>query len=233
MIRRNQSDPDVAATAALIGDPSRAAILMALSDGRALPAGELARYARISPQTASAHLDRLFKGNLVAVEIQGRHHYYRLHDERVARLIEDLSVIAPPSSVSTLPQRLEGQKLRLARTCYGHLAGKLGVAVTQGLTSAGFIVEDDAVYQVTVSGKQWFRKIGVDVDSLRFGPNRPLTRRCLDWSERRHHLAGALGVAMGRRFFGLNWIVRVPQSRAVRLTERGRAALLSDLRMAI
>ncbi len=176
MIRRIHSDPDVAATAALIGDPSRAAILMALADGRALPAGELAHYARVSAQTASTHLDHLFKGNLITVEVQGRHHYYRIRDDRVAQLIEGLAVIAPPAPALTPAQRRDAQTLRYARTCYGHLAGTLGVAVTQALCDAGFLLEDDAAYKVTDSGKQWFRRIGVDVDALRTGSKRPLTR---------------------------------------------------------
>src|ERR1700752_4915652 len=116
-------DPDIAATAALIGDASRAMMLSALADGRALPAGEVARIACVFPQTASNHLDKLFKGNLVSVETQGRHHYYRLHDSRVAELLELLSVASPPVRALTDAQREGARRLRFARTCYGHLAG--------------------------------------------------------------------------------------------------------------
>jgi len=227
-MRRIATDPDVAATAALIGEPSRAAILMALSDGRALPAGELARYARVSPQTASAHLDRLFKGKLISVEVQGRHHYYRLRDERVAHLLERLSAIAPPAPAFTSIQRREAQTLRFARTCYGHLAGRLGVRVTESIRIAGFLAEDAEAFTVTASGDEWFRRMGIDLDALR-GTRRPLCRRCLDWSERRHHLAGSLGVALAKRFFDLNWIARVRQGRALRVTVRGYAALRDEL----
>jgi len=228
----SRSDPDVAATAALVGDRSRAAMLMALADGRALPASELAHYAHVSPQTASSHLDRLFKGNLIAVEIQGRHHYYRIRDDRVAQLIERLAVIAPPAPAITPAQRRGAQKLRFARTCYGHLAGALGVAVSQALCDRGMLVEGVDAYRVTDRGKEWFRRIDVDVDALRCSMKRPLTRWCIDWSERRRHLSGVLGVAMTQRFFALSWIVRVRQSRAVRMTERGRAAFVSELGLA-
>jgi DNA-binding transcriptional ArsR family regulator len=126
-----QVDPDVARIAALIGDPSRAAILLALSDGRALPAGELARHASISPQTASAHLDKLFRAHLLAVEIQGRHHYYRLRSPQVAQLLESLSLVVPPAPA---PVHSDSAKaLRFARICYDHLAGNLGVTVTCAL----------------------------------------------------------------------------------------------------
>ena len=184
--------------------------------------------ARVSAQAASAHLDRLFKGNLITAEVQGQHHYYRMRDDRVAQLIERLAAIAPPASALLTPaQRRDAQTLRYARTCYGHLAGTLGVAVTQALCDAGFLLEDEGAYKVADSGKQWFRRIGVDVDALRTGSKRPLTRWCIDWSERRHHLSGVLGVAMTQRFLALGWIVR--QGRAVRLTDRGRSALLSEL----
>jgi DNA-binding transcriptional ArsR family regulator len=126
-------EPDIASVAALIGDPSRALLLAVLADGRALPAGELARQANISPQTASAHLDKLFRGNLVTVEVQGRHHYYRLRDLRAADLLEFLSIVARPGPVLSTAQRERSQRLRFTRTCYGHLAGKLGVMLTEAL----------------------------------------------------------------------------------------------------
>jgi DNA-binding PadR family transcriptional regulator len=197
-------------------------------DGRALPAGELARYARVSPQTASAHLDRLFKGHLIAVEIQGRHHYYRLRDERVARLLEGLSTLAPPAPAFTPAQRRDAETLRLARTCYGHLAGRLGVCITESMLAAGFMTDGGETFVVTARGEEWLRRMRIDTDALR-KTRRPMTRRCLDWSERRHHLAGALGVAMTKRFFELNWIIRVRQSRAVRLSPLGQSALSEEL----
>jgi DNA-binding transcriptional ArsR family regulator len=229
MMRQIQTDPDIARTAALIGDPSRAAILLALMDGRALPAGELARYAKISAPTASSHLDRLFKGNLVSVEVQGRHHYYRLRDERVARLIEELSALAPPVPVFTASQRRLAEAVREARTCYGHLAGKLGVKIAQAMCERELIVENDNGYAVTDAGRQWLERFGIEAHRTWQRPHRPLIRRCLDWSERRPHVAGVVGVTLAKQMFELNWIVRVRESRAVRLTERGRAGLATAL----
>jgi DNA-binding transcriptional ArsR family regulator len=219
---RADLEPDIASAAALIGDPSRAAILAALADGRALPAGELARVAGISPQTASSHLDRLFKAHLLGVEVQGRHHYYRLRDARVAAALESLAVIARPARAWTEAVRA----LRFARTCYGHLAGTLGVAVTEALCAHGFLASADASYVVTPSGRSWFRDHRIAVESL---TRRPLAKACLDWSERRHHIAGALGVALTMRALELGWIARVCESRAVRVTDRGRQALSSEL----
>jgi DNA-binding transcriptional ArsR family regulator len=227
-MRRIPTDPDVAATAALIGDPSRAAILLALMDGRALPAGELARYARISAQTASSHLDRLFKGNLVTVEVQGRHHYYRLRDERVGRLMEELATIAPAAPAVTPSQQRIAEAVRQARTCYGHLAGRLGVRIAEAMCEKELIAEDDNGYTLTSAAPGWLERFGVP-DNLWRRQRCPLIRRCLDWSERRHHVAGAVGVAIATRMFELNWIARVRDSRAVRLTERGRAGLVEIL----
>jgi DNA-binding transcriptional ArsR family regulator len=219
-------DPDIAATAALIADPSRAAMLSALTDGLALPSGELARIAGVSPATASSHLDKLFKGKLLGVEVQGRHHYYRLRDARIAELLESLSLIARAPAPLTSAQRATALGLRFARTCYGHLAGRLGVAVTQALCAKNYIRDDELGFALTGAGANWFRALGLAADSIQ---RKPLTRRCLDWSERRHHLAGALGVAWCGRMFELGWLAHGRDSRAVRLTERGKVALLSEL----
>lgn len=220
------TDPDIAATAALIGEPSRAAILVALWDGRALPAGELARVARISPQTASAHLDKLSKGNLVTAEVQGRHRYYRLHDAHVADLLEACAVVAPPAPALTAAQHGDAHTLRFARTCYGHLAGTLGVAVAQALRAKALLRVEDGNYAVTDQGAAWFHDLGIEITMLR---RQPLTRSCLDWSERRHHLAGALGVALTSRMLDRQWLVRVRNSRALRLTDQGTTALRAEL----
>jgi DNA-binding transcriptional ArsR family regulator len=223
-------DPDIASAAALIGDASRALILSALADGRALPAGELARIARISPQTASSHLDKLFKGNLVSVEVQGRHHYYRLRDSHVAELLESLSIVARPIAPLTSAQRERAEQLRFARTCYGHLAGRLGVAITQALSTNKYLCNEGLGYQVSAAGIAWFRALGIEIGLIK---RQPLTKRCLDWSERRYHLAGALGVTLAHRALELHWITRTRDSRALRLTERGKAALRSELGLGI
>jgi DNA-binding transcriptional ArsR family regulator len=224
------ADPDIASVAAVIGDSSRALMLSALADGRAMPAGDLARLARISPQTASSHLDKLFRANLLSVEVQGRHHYYRLRNARVAELIESLSVIARPAEPMTEWQRARAGQLRFARTCYGHVAGKLGVAITQALCARSYLTEQDVGYHISDNGAAWFRWLGIELGTLK---RKPLAKQCLDWSERRHHLAGALGVALCDRIMELRWAVRIRDSRALRLTERGTAQLRSELGLAL
>lgn len=201
------------------------AILMALADGRALPAGELARFAHVSPQTASSHLDKLFKGNLLAVEVQGRHHYYRLRDDRIAGLLETLAALAPEPRLLTTAQQTGAKRLRFARTCYGHLAGQLGVALAKSLFIMRVLqADDDSLWRLTADGSKWLGELGLDIALLR-RKRRPLVKRCLDWSERRHHLAGVLAVAIARLFFERKWIVSVHSSRAVRLTDSGHEAI--------
>jgi DNA-binding transcriptional ArsR family regulator len=216
--------PDITRVAALIGDQTRAAILHALLDGRALPAGELAYIARVSPQTASAHLAKLVDGNLLAMETQGRHRYYRLASPQVAHALEVLSTLSPPVQVRSLRQSQQLQEVRLARTCYDHLAGKLGVELTQQLVQRGFLVEAERDYTITADGASWLKSFGIDPQAVK-QKRRAFARQCLDWSERRHHLAGTLGAAITTRLFELGWIARVPASRAVRITETGREKL--------
>src|SRR5215468_6951470 len=146
-----QLDPDVARIAALIGDPSRAAILLALSDGRALPAGELARHASISPQTASANLDKLFRAHLLGVEVQGRHHYYRLRNPQVAQVLESLSIVAPPAPAQAYRDSANG--LRFAWSCYDQIAGELGVEVKRALCYHYYMNDGDGGYSVTDKGE--------------------------------------------------------------------------------
>lgn len=221
-------DPDISAIAAVIADKSRLAILSALADGKAYPAGELARFARVSAQTGSAHLARLFEAGLIEVEAQGRHRYYRLANEQVGVVLESMSVLAPSAPAPTAWQTDAAKTLRFARTCYGHLAGTLGVAVADALAARGYLRDSDAGWIVTPGGEAWFGRFGIDVKDLRAG-RRHLVRTCLDWSERRYHLAGALGSAFAERCFAMGWLARVRQSRAVRLTDRGRAALREGL----
>lgn len=225
-------DPDVSAIAALIADESRVAILSALADGKAYPAGELARFAHVSAQTGSAHLARLLEAGLIEVEAQGRHRYYRLANEQVSVMLESMSALAPSAPALSSWQTDVAKALRFARTCYGHLAGMLGVAVADALKARGYLCDSDAGWSVAADGEAWFGKVGIDVKSLR-ARRRPLVRTCLDWSERRYHLAGALGSALAERSFAMGWLAPVRQSRAVRLTDRGRAALKEGLGIAL
>ena len=221
-------------TANLLGDPGRAAILLRLMGGIALPAGELALTANVAPQTASEHLAKLVKGRLLSVERQGRHRYYRLASVEVADAVEALLVLtADPRTAelgSASSKAIVGS-LEHARICYGHLAGWLGVRITETLERRGLIKEYGAkAYSLTSSGREWFETIGVGVPSSALAQKK-LVRRCLDWTERRHHLAGALGCAMYKRFRELRWLVPVRDTRVVRVSVEGRAQLWELLRV--
>jgi len=221
-------DPDISAVAAVLPDRSRAVMLSQLAEGRTMPAGELARLARVSPQTASAHLARMLEVGLVSVESHGRHRYYRVARPEVARMFEAISLVAPRRPALTSMARDAAQTLRFARTCYGHLAGVVGVAVMDAMRTKGYLRECDAGMDVTRAGEQWFGRLGIDIGAMRRN-RRPLARLCLDRSERRYHLAGVLGDALAARCFESRWIARVRLGRAVRLTDRGRAALRDEL----
>ncbi len=231
-------DADIARTSALIGDPSRARVLMALADGRALPAGMLAGEAGVSASTISEHLRRLLDGHLVTVERQGRTRYYRLAGPQVAEALEAIARIAPPEPVRSLRQGTHAHALRRARTCYNHLAGRLGVALMAALLRDGVLdgehrpgVGADRLagpgraiaYRLTPHGRSVLDGFGVDLDVLR-GPQEPI-RYCLDWSEQRHHLAGPLGTALTERLFDLGWLRRTGRRRVVVLSDAGRAGI--------
>ncbi|MFC5452719.1 ArsR/SmtB family transcription factor [Paenibacillus aestuarii] len=213
-------NPNVSAIAALMGDPSRLAMLMGLLGGKALPASDLAHAARVSPQTASAHLAKLVEGGLLAQEKYGRHKYFRLAAPEVAHALESLLAIAPPKPVRSLRESDELQHLRHARTCYDHLAGKVGVALTDRLLELRYLEPSGQDYVLSPQGEAKLRSWGMDVHA---DPKkrRHYARQCLDWSERRHHLAGSLGAALAMRMFELKWIERRPNGRAIRVTEEG------------
>jgi DNA-binding transcriptional ArsR family regulator len=218
------ADVDIAAPASLMGDATRATFLMALSQGHSLPASELARRARVTPSTASIQLAKLVEGGLLTVESNGRHRYYGLTDPNVATAIESLAVIAPRRPASSLKQARVGSELQAARTCYDHLAGALGVALLDALQRQRLLTTQ---LEPTKRGVKRFSELGIDVDELA-RRRRPLAKRCLDWTERRHHLAGSLGAALATRCFELGWIERLPSSRAVRATEKGHRALIRE-----
>jgi DNA-binding transcriptional ArsR family regulator len=219
------TDVDIAAPASLIGDATRATFLMALSKGQSLSAGELAERAGVSASTASVQLARLVDGGFLSVERNGRNRYYSLVDPEIAAAIEALAVIAPRRPASSLKQARIGSELQAARTCYDHLAGALGVALFEALRRERMLTDE---LEVTARGARRFEELGIDVGQLA-GRRRPLARRCLDWTERRHHLAGLLGAALATRCFELGWIERLPTSRAVRVTERGRRGFAREL----
>jgi DNA-binding transcriptional ArsR family regulator len=216
--------PRFAATAALIGDPARAQVLAALMSGEARTASELAALAGVGKPTMSVHLEKLRRGRLLAVESQGRHRYFRLADRHVARLLESLMGWAAQHGPVRSLVGPRDPALRRARVCYDHLAGELGVRVFDRLEAAGLLRAGGAKLELAASAPAFFAKLGIELDSLQ-AARRPLLRPCLDWSERRHHLAGGLGAALLTRLFALGWARRVRGSRAVQFTPRGEAAL--------
>lgn len=221
-------DANIATPAALIGDPTRAAMLQALQDGRAQPASALAWAAGVTAQAASNHLAKLVDGGLLAVEREGRHRYYRLASAEVAHVLEALSVLAAPVRSLEAPRSPKARALRDARCCYGHLAGRLGVRVCEALVARDLIrPAADKLYAVTPEGGRWFEDLGVAVDALR--SPRGVARQCLDWTERRHHLAGPLGVKLLDAMTTRGWLALEAKGRAVRLTVDGASALRERL----
>jgi DNA-binding transcriptional ArsR family regulator len=232
-------DVDLARTAALIGDPGRAKVLRALADGRELAASVLAHEAGVAASTASVHLSKLVDGGLVTAESRGRHRYFRLAGPEVAAALEALAKLAPSAPVRSLREGTKAQAVRAARTCYDHLAGRLGVAIMSGLVADGALTggdgrhvrerarEDrpssigrDLDYRLTDDGADKLRDLGVDVDRALAGP-RTRIRYCIDWSEQDHHLSGALGAGLAARLFDLGWVKRLPRTRAVLVTDDG------------
>jgi DNA-binding transcriptional ArsR family regulator len=214
--------PMIARVAALIGDPARANMLTALTDGRALTASELGHAAGVAPPTASGHLAQLVAGGLVSVEKQGRHRYHRLADADVAQTIEGLMGLAERTGAPRIRTGPREPALRRARICYDHLAGERGVALLAGARAAGFLAGEGEM-AVTDAGRAALSRFGVDLDALARN-RRPLCRRCLDWSERQSHLGGALGAAVLARLLDQGW-ARREAGRVLTITPAGLHAL--------
>ncbi|MFI5691001.1 ArsR/SmtB family transcription factor [Kribbella sp. NPDC051586] len=235
-------DADVARVAGLMAEPARAKVLIALADGRALPASLLASEAGVSPQTVSGHLHKLLDGGLVAVERSGRHRYYKLSGPEVAAAVEALARLAKPQPIKSLRQSTRAAALREARTCYDHLAGRLGVALLDGLVRRDALTRTDGgsgadrrpddplaaqlpdgPYALGPNATEVFAELGVDLSDQ--PSRRQLLRFCVDWSEQRHHLSGQLGASVVDSFLTRNWLHRRPNQRAVDLTPTGQKAL--------
>jgi DNA-binding transcriptional ArsR family regulator len=235
-----RGDADIAALASLLADPARCKVLLALDDGRALPAGVLAEEAGVSRSTASSHLGKLTEGGLLTVETHGRNRYYRLAGSAVGELIEQLAALAPRRPIRSLREGNRAARLRSARTCYDHLAGRLGVAVMGSLLDREALVGGDGHYdprrdshdalsspghdlryELTDTGRDFLTCIGVEMPTGK----RPLVRYCVDWTEQRHHLSGGLGRVVFDRFLAAGWVKRGPRGRALIVTVDGREAL--------
>jgi DNA-binding transcriptional ArsR family regulator len=216
--------PSIVGIAALIGDHARAEVLTALLADRALTATELAAVAGVTKQTISAHLAKLLDAKLVAVEKQGRHRYFRLADQDVAHLLESLMGVAFRTGAVRARSSPREPALRKARVCYDHLAGEVGVRIYEGLMQRHALVASADGLALSAQGRRLFRKLAIDVDALA-KQKRAFCRACLDWSERRHHLAGALGAALLDRLVELGWARRARDSRVVALTPHGQQAI--------
>lgn len=212
--------PNIATLAALIGDPARSNILTALMSGKALTASELAHEAGVTAQTASSHLRKLEDGALIARRQQGRHRYFTLAGDEVARALEGLMGLAATQGQLRTRTGPKDQELRTARVCYNHMAGEMGVRLYRAMQDRGAFRTSHSGLDLTPQGYDFVRELGLDPEAL--PPSRaPLCRECLDWSMRQSHLAGRLGRALLSRFEDLGWVTRVPDSRILRVSRRG------------
>ncbi|HWL84997.1 MAG TPA: helix-turn-helix domain-containing protein [Polyangiaceae bacterium] len=211
----------LSAAASLIAEPARAAMLVALLDGRALTAGELARAAEVSPQSASLHLSKLVDGGMLVVHPQGRHRYYRMAAPEIGHALEALGAIATIRPTKPVLRTPRDQALCFARTCYDHLAGTLGVELAAALEGKGIVTAtEDRKYALGPDGPSWLTRWAIE-DPSRRARHREFASRCLDWTERRPHIGGALGATLLASFIERRWLQRKPESRAMRITERG------------
>jgi DNA-binding transcriptional ArsR family regulator len=221
--------PNLEELGRLVGDASRAGMLGALMDGRAWTGRELAACAHVTPSTASAHLGRLVNGGLLTVISQGRNRYYRIGSADVAHALESLMVLAPVTQPRHPTQRKIADDLAAARLCYDHLAGKLGVAIADSLVARRAVLLSEASSTLTPQGAELFERLGFSFDGVQ--NRRPLCRACLDWSERRPHVAGAVGAALARMALEKKWVHRKRGSRALTVTARGHEALREALQI--
>lgn len=218
---------DLAWIASVVGDPARTRMLLALMDKRARTAKELAFFARVSPATASAHLSKLLESKLVTVEPQGRHRYYRITSPLVGQMVEAMASVAGEAAPPAPWRPRVDEALATARTCYDHLAGRLAVAIADVLQDRGDIIFADGAGEVTTRGQSFFSDPGVDLKRLG-SSRRVFCRPCVDWTERRHHIAGAVGAALCEHCVARGWLQPTRDSRALAITPEGRSALSSQ-----
>src|SRR5882724_5235199 len=217
--------PLIAEIAGLVGEPARATMLSALLDGRALTATELACAARVTPQTSSTHLAKLAEAGLVAPIRDGRYRYFRLASPRVAQMLDGIMAVALKNRPRYRPLSRQARELSAARICYDHLAGRLSVDLTDSLVTHAYIVVGDEAAEITRAGIRFLTAFGIDLSALS-SKRRPFCRLCIDWTERRPHIAGAVGAALTKRCFDLGWTERMKYSGAVIVTASGRRGFL-------
>jgi DNA-binding transcriptional ArsR family regulator len=215
----------IAEIAALVGEPARATMILALLDGRALTARELADAARVTPQTASTHLAKLTEAGLLSSLREGRHRYFRLASPKVVEMLEGIVAVALENRPRYRPLSRQARELNAARICYDHLAGRLSVDLTAALIAREYLVVSGEAAKITQAGTRFLTGFGIDLPALRSN-NRNFCRLCLDWTERRPHIAGAVGAALTKRCFDLGWTERMKDSHAVRVTAPGKHGFL-------
>jgi DNA-binding transcriptional ArsR family regulator len=218
--------------AALIGEPVRASIMWSLLDGRAMTATELAISADTSPQNMSMHLAKLLESDLLLMESQGRHRYYKFARKEIAYAIEAMTMLIPQSIAKQNAVKLNEPMIVNCRTCYDHLAGKVGVAITDSLLAQRIIAYNREGLNVTKAGIRWFSGLGIDISGLRL-LRRSFLRPCLDWSERRHHIAGSLAAAFLDKMFLFDWIRRMKNSRIIVITSKGQKAFYDRFNLTV
>jgi DNA-binding transcriptional ArsR family regulator/predicted transcriptional regulator len=216
--------------AQLIGDPVRANILWTLLDGRAYTASELAAATDTSAPNCSMHLAKLIKADLLTVEAQGRHRYFTFSRPEVAYAVEALAALVPTHTREAAEK--EDPPIRICRTCYDHLAGRVGVQIAESLVKQNLLVPNKKEFELTPKGNRWFEEHGIDIASLQ-SQRRNFSRTCLDWTERRPHLAGTLGAALLQMMLDEQWVRRMANTRAIRVTSKGRKALTIELKVEI
>jgi DNA-binding transcriptional ArsR family regulator len=219
------ADADLAMIGRVIGDAHRARFMLALLGGEELTAGELARRSGASSSLASSHLSKLLDAGLVSVERHGRERRYRLAGTEVAQALEGLLAIAPSRAAQGLRDSVRGEAIKRARTCYDHLAGHLGVALVDSMEKQRLLIPVSHGWELSQRGEERLEELGFELSALK-RRRRPLLRPCLDWTERRPHIAGALGAAIAERLIGQDWVARLPGSRALRITAHGERELL-------
>jgi DNA-binding transcriptional ArsR family regulator/predicted transcriptional regulator len=216
--------------AQLIGDPVRANILWTLLDGRAYTASELAAATDTSAPNCSMHLAKLIKADLLTVEAQGRHRYYTFSRPEVAYAVEALAALVPARSREAAEK--EDPPIRICRTCYDHLAGRVGVQIADRLVKQKLLIQNKKEFELTQKGIRWFEEHGIDINTLK-KQHRNFSRTCLDWTERRPHLAGSLGAALLKMMLDEQWVRRMANTRAIQVTPKGRKALSTELKLEI